>query len=112
MLEIQLTSCAGARTITSDQTVHNNSSLSSSSRQYDITGWKLLRSDKFIIWFVFWVIFEYSNFKLRKYCNLGTENSRRAWNVVSAQEVDDRVWDRRIARHSNFVDISVAVDAL
>ena len=27
--------------------------------------------------------------KLRKYCNFGTKNSRRAWHIIPAQEVNE-----------------------
>ena len=57
-----LTVCAGnrLRTITSDQTVHKNSSLSFRTRRYDITGYKLSRSNKFIICFVYFVLLKYT----------------------------------------------------
>ena len=61
------------RTVTSDQTVYNNSSLTFSTRQYDVTGSKLLKSNEFIICFVPGLYL-----KLRKYYNFGTKNSQRA----------------------------------
>ena len=65
---------ADLRTVTSDRTVYNNSSLSSlnSSALHDISGWKWLRSNKFIIYLSIYL-------KLRKYCNfLWTKSSRPA----------------------------------
>ena len=49
--------CAGnwLRTITSDQTVHSNSSLSFWTRQRDITGQKLLKGNKFTLCFAYFV---------------------------------------------------------
>ena len=60
ILKATLTTCAGnwLRTITNDQTVYNNSSLSVWTRWYDITGWKLSTS-KFIICFAYFVLLKY-----------------------------------------------------
>ena len=67
-------------------TVHNNSSLS-----FELVGTieiieKLLRSNKFIICFAYFVLLKYS-YNWENIAIL-TTNSRRAWHVIPAQEVN------------------------
>ena len=71
----------GSRTITSDRTVHNNSSLSFSSELVGTIslGWKLLRSNKLIT--LFCLDYIQVHLKLRKCCNLEKNNSRHAWHT-------------------------------
>ena len=60
----------------------NNSSLSFSTRRYDITG---DRNDWEIINLSGLYLYTYIYLKLRKHCNFWTKNSRRAWHVIGAQ---------------------------
>ena len=92
-LHLILTTCAGnwLRTITSDQTVHNNSSLSFWTRRYDITGdkdyWEVIN-----LLLVLPILF-YSNI-------LKTEKKIL---VILGQEIDYRlkiIWNIEIFRNS------------
>ena len=73
----------GSRTITSNQTVYDNSSLFVSFELVGITEQKLLRSNIFIICFS-WVILQY---KTEKILQFWAKYSRCAWHVIPAQEV-------------------------
>ena len=81
------------RTITSDQTVNNNSSLSFWTRR-----WKLLRSNKFIICFASFLLLINILIELRKYYSLGTKNSRRVKNQPDDKFDSIYKWNNDVPR--------------